>query len=59
MNKRPLYIYVIGVLVVWAVLLGYVWLRYTSHFTGALALCMMFLVGMLAMYIAVHIYRWK
>ena len=59
MNKRPLYVYVIGVLIVWVVLLSYVWFRYAPHFTGAVALCAMFLMGMLAMYIAVHIYRWK
>ncbi len=55
----PLYVYVISVIVVWAALLGYVWFRYTSHFTGALALCGMFFVGMLAMYIAVHVYKWR
>ncbi len=59
MNKRPLYVYIIAVMVVWAALLGYVWFRYALHFTGALALCGMFFMGMLAMYIAVHVYRWK
>jgi hypothetical protein len=58
-NKRPLYIYVIGVAVVWAILLCIVWFQYASHFAGALSLCAMFLLGMLAMYIAVHLYKWK
>jgi hypothetical protein len=59
MQKYPLYTYVIGVVVVWAIILGIVWLRYAPHFTGALSLCAMFLLGMLAMYIAVHLYKWK
>ena len=59
MQKYPLYIYILGVLVVWAGLLGYVWLVYTPHFIGALDLCAMFLAGMLAMYIAMHMYRWR
>lgn len=59
MNKYPLYVYVIGAILVWTVLLGYVRFYYAAHFMGALALCAMFFVGMLAMYIAVHVYRWK
>jgi hypothetical protein len=60
MNKRPLYVYIIGVAVVWLAILCAAWfLAGGVHFSGALALCFMFGLGMLAMYIAVHIYRWK
>lgn len=60
MNKRPLYVYVIGVAVVWAVILtcswyGIIWIP----FNEVAAVGAGFALGMLAMYIAVHIYRWK
>lgn len=60
MNKRPLYVYVIGVVVVWAVILtsswfGFIW----TPFKEVAAVCAGFALGMLAMYIAVHLYRWK
>lgn len=58
--KRPLWVYVLGVVVVLGILNCVVWFvdpaatRYTSLiFSGG------FLLGMFAMYIAVHLYRWK
>ncbi len=59
-NKRPLYVYVIAVAVVWAIILGTMWaLGHTDTFYSAVSVCGGFALGMLAMYIAVHIYRWK
>jgi len=60
MNKRPLYVYVIAVVVVLAVLNTVV--RYvdpTSTFNSSITFSGGFLLGMLAMYIAVHLYIWK
>jgi len=59
-NKRPLYVYVIGTAVVWAVILvlswsGIIW----RPFNVVVAVCGGFFIGMLAMYIAVHLYKWK
>jgi hypothetical protein len=59
MNKRPLYVYVIACVIVWALLLGSVWLWAMPHFHDARAVCGGFFIGMLAMYIAAHVYRWK
>ena len=61
MNKRPLYIYVIGVAVVWAIILtlsgfGIIW---TPFHDVVATVCGGFALGMLAMYIAVHLYRWR
>jgi hypothetical protein len=52
--------YVIGVVVVWAIVLtsswfGLIW----TPFHDVVAVCAGFALGMLAMYIAVHLYRWK
>ena len=54
------YIYVMGVAIVWAIILGII------HFSGNVVrfrtyslVCGGFMLGMLAMYIAVHLYRWK
>jgi hypothetical protein len=56
----PLYVYVIGVAVVWAVILGLTWfLGYTANFYRFSLIGAGFALGMLAMYIAVHFYRWK
>jgi hypothetical protein len=60
MQKRPLYVYVIAVAIVLVVVNYVAWLTggdtklHTSELvsTG-------FLLGMLAMYIAVHLYTWK
>jgi high-affinity Fe2+/Pb2+ permease len=59
-NKRPLYIYVVAVAVVWAILL-YIALSFGSGrlHTYAAPVCAGFFLGMLAMYIAVHVYKWK
>jgi hypothetical protein len=59
MNKRPLYVYVIATAIVWALLLGGVWFLATPRFHDILTVCGGFFIGMLAMYIAVHVYRWK
>ena len=60
MKKRPLWAYVVGVIVA----LGIV--NYIAWLTGGDAklqtselVSMGFLLGMLAMYIAVHLYTWK
>ena len=60
MKKYPLWLYVIGVVVALAVVNYVSWLlggRARLHtmevFSGG------FVLGMLAMYIAVHLYRWK
>ena len=60
MKKYPLGLYVIGVIVVLAIINYIAWfaggeakLKTFELFSGG------FLSGMLAMYIAVHIYRWK
>ena len=60
MNKRPLYVYVIGVAVVWAIILmlswfGIIW----EPFHDVVSVCAGFFIGMIAMYIAVHFYTWK
>lgn len=60
MNKRPLYVYMIGVVIVWAAILtaswfGIIW----TPFGSVVTVCVGFFLGMLAMYIAVHLYRWK
>lgn len=60
MNKRPLYVYVIGVVVVWTVILGCSWYGVIwTPFNEVASVGAGFALGMLAMYIAVHIYRWK
>jgi len=49
-EKRPLWVYVVGVLIV----LGAINLiAHLAVFSAG------FLLGMLAMYIAVHLYKWK
>lgn len=60
MKKYPLYIYVIGVIVVLVIGSYISWrvggetrLKSFELFAGG------FWLGMLAMYIAMHIYRWK
>lgn len=60
MNKRPLYVYVIAVAIVWAIILacswaGIIWVP----FHDVVTVCAGFALGMLAMYIAVHLYKWK
>jgi len=59
-NKRPLWVYIVGVLVA----LGIV--NYVSYLTGGAAklhtsslVSYGFILGLIAMYIAVHLYRWR
>jgi hypothetical protein len=60
MNKPPLSRYVIAVAVVWAVILGVMWfLGDKARFQKLALVGFGFGLGMLAMYIAVHVYRWK
>ena len=58
-SKRfPLIVYVIGVAVVWAVILGFMWsLGDVARFHTFGLVCIGFALGMLAMYIAVHVYK--
>ena len=57
-QRLPLIIYVIGVALVWAVILGVVWsLGNTALFQRFVLVGWGFALGMLAMYIAVHVYR--
>lgn len=59
-RKRPLWVYVIGVVVVLAVVNYAAWLvDSAATFNTALTFSGGFLLGLLAMYIAVHLYRWK
>ena len=56
--SAPLSMYVIAVAVVWAVILCSVWFWDKVQFNNFALLCGGFFVGMLAMYIAVHLYMW-
>lgn len=56
---RPLYGYVIAVAIVWAVILGALWISGNKALHTFSLLCVGFFLGMLAMYIAVHLYRWQ
>jgi hypothetical protein len=59
-EKAPLYHYVIAVAVVWAVILGVIWfLGNKARFHSFTLVCSGFALGMIAMYIAVHLYRWR
>ena len=60
MQKRPLWLYVVGVVIALVIV------SYVSWITGGEAklqtselVSIGFLLGMLAMFIAVHLYRWK
>jgi hypothetical protein len=58
--KPPLTRYVIAVLIVWAIILCSTWFMGGGKNFRTLALfCAGFLIGMLAMYIAVHLYTWQ
>jgi hypothetical protein len=60
MNKLPLYVYAIGVVVVWTIVLTLSWLGIVwTPFHDVVTVCAGFALGMLAMYIAMHLYRWR
>jgi len=57
-NRFPLIVYVIAVAIVWAVLLGFMWfLGDIVRFQTFALVCLGFGLGMIAMYIAVHVYK--
>jgi peptidoglycan/LPS O-acetylase OafA/YrhL len=57
-KRFPLIVYVIVVAVVWAVLLTVMWfLGDIARFQAFALVCLGFALGMLAMYIAVHVYK--
>jgi hypothetical protein len=57
-KRARLVVYVIGVAVVWAVILGVMWfLGDIARFQTFALVCLGFALGMLAMYIAVHVYK--
>ena len=57
-KRFPLIVYVIGVAVVWAVLLVVMWfLGDIARFQTFALVCLGFALGMIAMYIAVHVYK--
>ncbi len=58
-NQHPLYLYVIAVAAVWAIILGVTWSLAPATFNKLSILCGGFALGMVAMYIAVHVYSWK
>ena len=58
MKRFPLIVYVIAVAVVWAVLLAVMWiLGDIARFQTFALVCLGFALGMIAMYIAVHVYK--
>ena len=58
MKRVPLIVYVIGVAIIWAVVLGLAWFIGGPARLNTFALvCLGFALGMLAMYIAVHVYQ--
>ena len=60
MNKRPLYAYVIAVAIVWMIILTLAWFGVIPRpFNEIAAACAGFALGMFAMYIAVHLYKWE
>ena len=57
-KRFPLIIYLMVVAVVWAVLVGVMWfLGDIARFQTFALVCFGFALGMLAMYIAVHVYK--
>ena len=57
-QKPPLIRYVIGVAIAWAIVLGIAWLTGgRARFDTYALICFGFALGMLAMYIAMHLYR--
>jgi len=59
-TKAPLTRYVIGVAIVWGVILGAMWILGDAARLQTFGLvCLGFALGMLAMFLAVHLYTWK
>jgi hypothetical protein len=57
-KRVPLIVYVIGVAIAWAVVLGLSWfIGGPARFNTFILVCLGFWLGMLAMYIAVHVYK--
>jgi drug/metabolite transporter (DMT)-like permease len=56
MNRHTLTAYVVGTILVWGAILIAVWFLAPSHTRDMMHLCGMFYIGMLAMYIAQHVY---
>jgi len=57
-KRFPLSVYAIGVAVVWAVILSAMWfLGDIARFQTFALICLGFALGMLAMYIGVHVYQ--
>jgi len=57
-KREPLIVYVIGVTVVWVVILGALWfLGDIARFQTFALVCLGFVLGMITMYIAVHVYQ--
>ena len=57
-NRPPLIVYLIGVATAWAAILSLAWLIGDLALLNTLAfVCAGFALGMLAMYIAMHVYR--
>jgi MYXO-CTERM domain-containing protein len=57
-SRMPLIVYVIGVTVVWIIVLAFAWgLAGPARFRTFLDIAMGFALGMLAMYIAIHVYK--
>jgi hypothetical protein len=59
LTQKPLWHYVIAVLVAWSLILGGMWLWAPARLRDFALICGGLFIGMLAMYIAVHVYRWK
>lgn len=57
-NRFPLIVYVIGVAIAWAVVLGLAsFIGGPARFNTFALVCLGFALGTLSMYIAVHVYR--
>ncbi len=57
-KRFPLIVYVIAVAVVWSIILGVMWfLGDIARFQTFALVCLGFALGMIAMYIAVHVYK--
>jgi len=60
MKKRPLWVYVVGVFIALGIVNYLAWITGgAAKFHTSMLVSSGFLLGMLAMYIAVHLYSWK